>query len=212
MGELKFAIESAEAIPFAVAPTIAFALRISGARSVQSIALRCQIMIEATRRRHSSAEQLKMNELFGEPERWSKTLRPLLWTHVQATVPGFESETVFQLPVPCTFDFNVAAAKYFHGVQAGDVPLVFQFSGTIFYTGENGMLQIAQIAWDREARFALPVDVWKQMMDFYYPNSAWLRVRLDLFDQLAQYKLANNFANFDDAMESLLAAQKEFAS
>jgi hypothetical protein len=74
------------------------------------------------------------------------------------------------------------------------------------------MLQIAQIAWDREARFALPVDVWKQMMDFYYPNSAWLRVRLDLFDQLAQYKLANNFANFDDAMESLLAAQKEFAS
>jgi hypothetical protein len=212
MAELKFAIEGAEAIPFAVAPTIAFALRISGARSVQSIALRCQIMIEATRRRHSSAEQLKMNELFGEPERWSKTLRPLLWTHVQATVPGFENETVFQLPVPCTFDFNVAAAKYFHGVQAGDVPLVFQFSGTIFYTGENGMLQIAQIAWDREARFALPVDVWKQMMDFYYPNSAWLRVRLDLFDQLAQYKLANNFANFDDAMESLLAAQKEFAS
>jgi hypothetical protein len=92
MAELKFAIEGAEAIPFAVAPTIAFALRISGARSVQSIALRCQIMIEATRRRHSSAEQLKMNELFGEPERWSKTLRPLLWTHVQATVPGFENE------------------------------------------------------------------------------------------------------------------------
>ncbi len=212
MSELKFAIEGAEAIPFAVAPTIAFALRISGAPAVQSIALRCQIMIEATRRRHSSAEQLKMNELFGEPERWSKTLRPLLWTHVQATVPGFENETVFQLPVPCTFDFNVAAAKYFHGVQSGDVPLVFQFSGTVFYTGETGMLQIAQIAWDRESRFALPIDVWKQMMDFYYPNSAWLRVRLDLFDQLAQYKLSNNFANFDDAMESLLAAQKEFAS
>jgi hypothetical protein len=212
MAELKFAIEGAEAIPFAVAPTIAFALRISGAPVVQSIALRCQIMIEATRRRHSSDEQLKMNELFGEPERWSKTLRSLLWTHVQATVPGFKNETVFQLPVPCTFDFNVAAAKYFHGVQAGDVPLVFQFSGTLFYTGESGMLQIAQIAWDRESRFALPVDVWKQMMDFYYPNSAWLRVRLDLFDQLAQYKLANNFANFDDAMESLLAAQKEFAS
>ncbi len=204
MTGLTFAIERAEAIPFAAAPTISFALRISGAPAVQSIALRCQILIEATRRRHSSAEQAKMIELFGEPERWSRTLRPLLWTHVQATVPAFENETVFQLPVPCTFDFNVAAAKYFHAIESGDVPLCFQFSGTMFYSGENGMLQISQIAWDRESRFGLPIGVWKQMMDFYYPNSAWLRVRLDLFDQLTQYKLANNFANFDDAMESLL--------
>ena len=92
------------------------------------------------------------------------------------------------LPVPCTFDFNVAATKYFHSLDDGEIPLVLQFSGTIFYVAEDGRLQIAQIAWDKEAKYRMPVGVWQEMMRIFYPNGAWLRLRKDVFERLLRYK------------------------
>ena len=92
-------------------------------------------------------------------------------------VPRFTGSAVAEIPVPCTFDFNVAATKYFHGLTSGDLPLCFQFSGTVFYQGEDDALQVAPISWDKEAKYRLPVKVWKDLMDVYYPNSAWLALR-----------------------------------
>ena len=60
------------------------------------------------------------------------------------------------MPVPCTFDFNVAATKYFHGLSEGDLPLNFLFSGTVFYAGGSERLQVAPISWEKEAKFKLP--------------------------------------------------------
>src|SRR5205814_682493 len=101
---------------------------------IQSVALSSQILIEASRRRYNPCEREALSELFGEPERWSRTLRSLLWCHAGVTVPSFRDRVEVALPVPCTFDFNVAAAKYFHGAAGeDDIPLRFQFSGTIFY-------------------------------------------------------------------------------
>ncbi len=96
---------------------------------------------------------------------------------MNVTVPEFAGTTVVSVPVACTFDFNVAAAKYFHALEGGEVPLTFQFSGTVFYPAADGALQIAQIGWDKEARFRLPAQVWSEMMDLYYPDSAWLRLQ-----------------------------------
>ena len=67
--------------------------------------------------------------------------------------------------MPCTFDFNVGATKYFHGLGDGEVPLCVMFSGTVFYARAGEALQVAPISWDKEARFALPVKVWREMMD-----------------------------------------------
>ena len=103
-------------------------------------------------------------------ERWGQTLRNLLWTHASVNVPPFEDATVVDLPVPCTFDFNVAATKYFHGLGDGEVPLCLMFSGTVFYSQDGGSMQVAPISWDKEARFRLPVKVWRDMMDTYYPE------------------------------------------
>ena len=44
------------------------------------------------------------------------------------------------LPVPLTYDFEVATAKYFHGLEDGEIPLLLLFSGTIFVKGETGLL------------------------------------------------------------------------
>jgi Family of unknown function (DUF6084) len=215
MPGLTFAVDNAEAIPFAASPIIAFHLRVANSLAdvaIQSIALRCQIQIEAQRRHYTPAERQGLRDLFGEADRWSQTLRPLLWTHAGITVPEFSGTIAVELPVACTFDFNVAAAKYFHAIEEEDVPLVFQFSGTIFFAAEDGRMQITQIGWDKESRFRLPARVWREMMDFYYPNSNWLRLSRDVFDRLHDYKQSNGMATWDQAIESLLPAVKKAAS
>ena len=127
-----------------------------------------------------------LHDLFGPPSRWGQTLRPMLWTHASVVTPPFNGENVVDLPVPCTYDFNLAATKYFHALEGGDVPLRLLFSGTIFYGPPMAVMQVAQIPWEREANFSLPVDLWKTMMDMYYPNTAWLNLRKDVFDRLQQ--------------------------
>jgi hypothetical protein len=212
---LNFAIESAEALPFAAVPTIAFQLRVNtllSQESIQSVALRCQIQIEATRRPYSIDEKGSLRDLFGDPDRWGQTLRTLLWTHSNITIPDFSGSILVTVPVACTFDFNVAAAKYFHSLQDGDVPLCFQFSGTIFYPDSDGTLQIAQIGWDKEARFRLSARVWQDMMEHYYPNSAWLRLERDTFERLYAYKRQQSFATWEQTLDSLLPAQKKEAA
>lgn len=209
MLNLTFAVESAEAVPFAAAPTIAFRLRVTNpvaGQEVHSIALLSRIQIEAQRRHYSPREREGLLDLFGEPDRWSRTLRPLLWTDASVTVPEFSGAVVIGMPVACTFDFNVAAAKYFHAIEDEEVPLIFQFSGTIFYAGPDGALRVAQIGWDKEARFRLPIRVWREMMDLYYPNSAWLRLGRDTFDRLHEYKRQQGLATWEEAVDSLLPA------
>jgi hypothetical protein len=215
MPGLTFSIESAQAVSFAAAPTISFHLRIvnpQANREIQSVALRAQILIEAARRRYNPGERESLQDLFGEPERWSQTLRSLLWTHVSATIPAFSGTGAYELAVPCTFDFNVGAAKYFHAIHVDDIPLCFQFSGTIFYCAPDGAMQIDQIDWNNEAKFRLSSKVWHEMMDHYYPNSAWLRLRRDAFERLYAYKRRHGLATWEEAIERLLPLEKEVAS
>lgn len=207
MPDLSFQVEGAEAVAFSAAPLLAFKLRITNANAneaVQSVALRCQLQIEATHRKYSAAEQVRLLDLFGEPERWSRTLRAMLWTHATVTVPPFQGSVVVDMPVACTFDFNLAATKYFAGLDDGEVPLNLMFSGTIFYEPDGNGLQIEQIPWDREAKYRLPVRVWKEMMDIYYPNIAWLCLRRDIFDKLAQYKMDRGIPTWEETIERLL--------
>jgi hypothetical protein len=173
---------------------------------IQTVALRCQIQIESPRRRYSAEEQEHLLDLFGEPERWGQTLRTMLWTHASVIVPPFEGSALVDLPVPCTFDFNVAAAKYFAGLEDGEVPLLLLFSGTIFYETQEGALQVSQIPWEKETKYRLPVRVWQEMMDTYYPNSAWLCLRRDVFDRLYQYKMRGGIPTWEQALENLLNA------
>lgn len=211
MPELSFKIEQANMLPFAASPTIAFQLHVANAvegQAIHTIALNCQIQIEVTRRRYSTEEQQQMLDLFGEPDRWSQTLRNLLWTNVSAVLPGFTDCTQADLRVPCTFDFNIAATKYFEGLVGGEIPLNMMFSGTVFYADPDGSLQVAPISWDQEAKFRLPVRVWREMMLTYYPNGAWLHVRRDVFDRLYRFKMQRGIPTWEQALESILPLEE----
>ncbi len=145
-----------------------------------------------------------MLDLFGEPSRWGQTLRGLLWTHANLNIPRFTGSTLVDLPVPCTFDFNVGATKYFEALENGEVPLSLLFSGTIFHEGDDGALTATPIPWDKEADFRLPVRVWREMMDHYYPNTAWLCLRRDVFDRINQLKMRRGIPTWEQALEYLL--------
>jgi hypothetical protein len=212
MPDLGFTVESAESVPFAAAPTLSLKLKVINPQpeeAIHTIALRAQIQIESTRRRYSDAEKAKLLDLFGEPDRWSRTLRSMLWTHASVVLPGFAGSTIADLQIPCTFDFNVAATKYFHGVSDGDIPLDLLFSGTVFYALPDGTLQVAPIPWNKEARFRLPVQIWRKMMDEYYPNSAWLAVHRDVFERLYEFKVRNGIPSWEEALDRLLSAVEE---
>ena len=210
MPELHFQIEAAEAVPYAATPLIALKLRITNLpanEAIHTLTLRCQVQIEPGRRRYQPEEQTTLLDLFGEPSRWSRTVKPLLWMNTSVAVKAFRDNILVDLELPCTFDFNVAATKYFHALEAGEIPLCVMFSGTVFYQSGDGALQVSQIPWDREASFRLPVAVWKQMMDTFYPDTVWLCLRRDAFDQLSAYKMRHGIPTWEMAIAHALAAR-----
>jgi len=209
MPDLNFSVEGAETALHAAAPLLLLKVRITNAlpeEEIRSIILQCQIQIESPRRRYTPEEQARLRDLFGEPEQWPQTLRSHLWTHVNTNVGPFSGATTIDLHVPCSFDFNVAATKYFHALESGEVPLCLQFSGTIFYESEESGLRIAQVPWSKEVHYRLPVAVWKGVIDEYYPNCAWLTVGRDVFDRLHDYKTRNGIPTWDQALEQLLGS------
>lgn len=207
MPELIFAVSGAEVVPDALTPLIELDLDIRNnehKEAVQSILLRCQIQIEAPRRSYAPGEQTKLRDLFGEPERWDQTLKPLPWANVSAIVPAFTSETTISLLIPCTIDLSEAASKYFFGVESGTVPLTLMFSGTVFFQSAAGHLQACPIPWSTEARFAFPVALWKDSIDLHYPNSAWMSLRRDVYERLYEFKVREGLATLDEAIERML--------
>jgi hypothetical protein len=195
----------------AASPLLAFKVRLTDTnpeQTIHTVALRTQIQLEVTRRKYTPEDQELLPDLFGEPSRWGQTLRSLLWTHANLVVPSFKGATVVDLPVPCTFDFNVAATKYFHGLAEGEIPICLQFSGTVFYANGEGGLQVAPIPWDKEARFKFPISVWRDMMESYYPNSAWLCLHKDTFARMYEYKIRHGILTWEEVLERLIPVEE----
>ena len=134
-------------------PTLVFRLRIAettGER-VHAIALRCQLRIEPQKRRYTAsrgraAQRPVRRHRRAGPTRSSRCSSPT----VAAMVPSFTGGVEVDLPVPCTYDLEIAATSYFHALQEGEIPLLLLFSGTIFTRGETGF-SVAQVPWHKEA-------------------------------------------------------------
>jgi hypothetical protein len=207
VADVAFDVEGVEAAALAASPELVFKLRVGNpsGEPVHTILLRCQIQLEAARRSYSEIEQKRLRDLFGPAELWGRTLRSMLWTNTIMVVPAFSDSVVVDLHASCTFDFNVAATKFFAGLEGGDVPVGLFFSGTVFY-GDGGTLRIGQIPWDKEIHCRMPVRVWREMMDRYYPNTAWLCLRRDVFDRLYERKVRNGAPTWEEAIGQLLSA------
>jgi Family of unknown function (DUF6084) len=211
--ELRFEVRGASSLDHAAVPTIAFSLAITelGGRQIRSVLLDVQIQIAARQRGYPPETQERLLELFGTPERWSSTLRTLLWTRTTVVVPPFTGTTVMEVPVPCTYDLEVTAARYLAALDRddGEVPLELLPSGTVFFTTETGALQATRIAWDHELDYRMPVAVWRQAMERHFRDSAWLRCSREQFNRLWAYRSRHTLQSWDATLDALLEKERE---
>jgi hypothetical protein len=204
--ELQFAVTDVFAERYAAAPQLTARLRIdeSTGETIHAIALRCQVRIEPQRRKYSPDEESELLDMFGTRDRWFDTLKPFMWMQCNAMVQGFTGITEVDLVMPCTYDFEVTWSKYLHALRDDSIPVVFLFSGTVFTRGTSGF-GVEQVPWDCESRYEVPVAVWREMIDHYFPNTGWLRLRRETIASLAHYKSIRGLTTWEEAVESLLA-------
>jgi Family of unknown function (DUF6084) len=202
---LAFACTGSRPEPFAAGPSLLLDLKIAdeSGRRVHSVALKVQIRISPRARSYTPTESARLVDLFGEPARWGETLNPLQLTQVGLTVGGFTGQTTVPVAVPLTYDLDIAATKYCHGLDDGEIPLLLLFSGTVFYAGPNGV-QVGPVSWFEEADYRLPVATWRATMDEHFPNSAWVRVSRETLDALSAYRSQRVIPTWDDTFEQLL--------
>jgi hypothetical protein len=210
MTDLTFTCLDVRPQGYAMAPTLLFRLRIGVAagQRVQAIALRTQIRIEPARRGYAEQEAKRLIELFGERERWGDTLKPFQFANTSTTVASFTDSIELDVPVPCSYDMDVTSGRYFHALEDGEIPFILLFSGTIFGDAAKG-LWIEQVPWHAEARYKMPVAVWRDMMDLHFPGSGWLRLRRDTIDALAEFRAVRTLPTWDDAILAVLDEARE---
>lgn len=205
MADLQFSVLDVVPERYALAPLLNLTLRITdaGGARVHAMALRCQLRIEPSRRTYDVGEVERLGDLFGERSRWGDTLKPMQLCTVETMVAGFTGsiDTTFQ--VPCSYDTEVGAVRYFHSLRGGDIPLLLLFSGTVFVDGGNGFF-VEQVPWDRETTYRLPVRVWRELMDRHFPGSGWLTMRIETLDLLLRFKSRRGLPTWDQALTTLL--------
>jgi hypothetical protein len=206
VAELAFDCIGAKVDRYAVVPALSLVLRISetSGQQVEAIALRCQIRIEPARRRYSAGEAKRLNDLFGDTERWADTLKPMQFSTVATMVPGFSGAIEVELPITFTYDLEVGSARYFDSLETGEIPLLLLFSGTVFIV-VDGRIQVQQVPWSKEAAYRLPVPVWREAIDAHFPNSAWIKMSRHTLEELQRFKSSRALPTWDLTLAALLA-------
>jgi Family of unknown function (DUF6084) len=202
---LAFDVRGVTAVQPAAVPTLEFAVAIdSGGTAIRSILLDVQIQIAARQRDYGDDADAGLEELFGTRDRWGTTLRTLPWTRTTVVVAPFTEATTTHVGVPCTYDLEVTASRYFAALHDGEVPLEFLFSGSVFFAGSGGLLQTTRIGWDQDADYRMPVAVWREMMDRHFSGAAWLRLGRPAHERLAAYRAQHGLPSWDATIEALI--------
>jgi hypothetical protein len=208
--EPDFAVIGARPVRHAAAPMLAVDLQITEPSGLQvyMIALTIQLMIDPARRRYDDETRARLLELFGEPERWAVTTRSLVWCQLDVLVPAFTGTTTVAVPINVSYDLELAAAKYLHALPDGEAPLALHFNGMIYYRARDGGLQMVLIPWSKSIDYRMPVSVWRETVEHYYPGTAWISVREGTFEALQREKLALGVATMDACIERILAERR----
>ena len=205
MAELAFDCIAARPDKFALAPSMSLSLKIAETtgQRIDAIALRCQIRIEPARRRYTAAEADRLNDLFGDTQRWADTLKPMQLTTVSTMVPGFTGSIEIDLPIQLSYDLEIGSTRYFAGLDGGEIPLLLLFSGTVFGSAD-GKLAVQQVPWSKEAHYRLPLSIWREAIDAHFPDSAWIKMSRSTLDELLRFKNRQALPTWDATLSALL--------
>jgi hypothetical protein len=209
--DLGFAVLGAHPVRYAAAPMLALDIKVTEAqaREVYMVGLSIQLMIEPARRTYTDATRSELVELFGPPERWAVTTRSLVWSQLDVVVPAFTHTTTFTVPIACHYDLELAAAKYLHSLPDDEVPLALHFNGMVYYPRDDGGLQIVLIPWATSIDFRMPVSVWRETIEHYYPGTGWVALRSHTMAALQRAKAERGLPTLDAYITELLAANAD---
>jgi hypothetical protein len=204
--EPQFEILGARPLRHAATPILMLDLHVSepSGRPVYMIALTIQLMIEPARRAYDDATRERLIGLFGPPERWAVTTRSLVWSQLDVTIPAFTGSTTVAVPVPCSYDMEVAAAKYLYALPDGEAPLALHFNGIVYYANEHGGLQMVLVPWSRSIEFRMPVSVYSDTVEHYYPNTGWVALRGQTLEALERERVERALPTMDACVAALL--------
>jgi hypothetical protein len=172
--------------------------------SICSVTLAVQVRIAPRRRAHDGAAKERLGEVLGTSEPWASSLHSLLWTRTVVAVPPFVEKTRVTVPLPCSYDLEVAANQVLHGLRDGAVPLELHFGGTLFYAHTDGRLRTALLPWDDGLVFDLASRAWWEAIDRFFPASAWLRIDRRTFDRLHAHRRRGHLLTWDATIADLL--------
>jgi Family of unknown function (DUF6084) len=204
---LEFEVLSAHPVRHAAAPIMALDLQVSEqhGRQVYMIGLSIQLMIEPARREYDEATRERLAGLFGAPERWAVTTHSLLWAQLDVVVPAFAGSRTVAVALPCSYDLEIAAAKYLYSLPDGEAPLALHFNGMVYYPNEHGGLRMVLVPWSQSIDFRMPVSVWRETVAHYYPNSGWAAFGEHTLRQLERERVARGLPTYDACVSELLS-------
>ncbi len=209
--EPEFSVLGVRSLRHAASPTLLIDLQVreTTGRELYMIALKVQVMIEPARRDYDTDTRERLVELFGTPERWVVSTTNLVFAQVDVVVPAFTGSVTVPIPIACHYDLELAATKYLHALPDGGAPMALHFNGLVYYPAENGGLQMTLVPWNTSIDFALPVSVWRDTIEHYYPNTAWLGVRTQTLEALQREKLRRGLPTLDACLSGLLQESGE---
>lgn len=189
-------------------PALDLQLRLDyrGEAELRSLLLRFDVQIPTAARAYSAEERTRLLELFGDEPRWRETERPVLWTQIERSVPGFSGSCPLTLALPCSYDLRLTSAKYLWGVQDGEVPLAIRFGGTLFCE-RDGRLAVVPVPWSDARPCRLPVSLLRAALDAHYPDQMGMLVSRGVFDRLQRYRIERGLLSCEQALERLLEAE-----
>jgi hypothetical protein len=204
--ELEFEVLGARPLRYAAAPMLMLDLRVSepSGRQVYMIALTIQLMIEPARRGYDDLTRERLAGLFGAPERWAVTTHSLVWAQLDVIVPAFTGSSTVAVPIVCNYDLEVAAAKYLDALPDGEAPLALHFNGMVYYPNEQGGLQMVLVPWSCSVDYRMPVAVWRETIEHYYPNTGWVALRSQTLHALERERVARGLPTYDACLQHLL--------
>jgi hypothetical protein len=208
--ELGFSIVGAEAPRDVASPVVRLELRVSAPDrfDVHCLLLDCQVRIAPRRRSYQDPDERdRLTDLFGPFEQWASSMQGILWANLPLFVPRLRGSGAAKLDLPCSYDFEVSAARYLAALADGAIPLEVLFSGTAFWAAEDGSRRVTRVPLDREASFELPVALWREAIDRRFPGAAWLRLSRARFARLQAYRATEALPSWDAVFDSLLSGR-----
>lgn len=204
--EPEFEVLGVRPLRHAAAPMLMLDLRVSepSGRPVYMIGLTIQLMIEPARRSYDDATRERLSGLFGAPERWAVTTHSLVWAQLDVVVGAFTGSTTVTVPIACNYDLEVAAAKYLHSLSDGEAPLALHFNGIVYYPNGQGALQMVLVPWSSSVDHRMPVSVWRETIEHYYPNTGWVALRSETLRSLEHERVVRGLPTYDACVLQLI--------